>query len=89
MNPNMYFLKESHRPGTSGYNSSYSGGRGQEECISKPALEYYSWDPILKKTHHNKKEAGEVAQGVGWIQTPVPQKKSQSVQDTKVIDPFN
>jgi hypothetical protein len=35
-------------------NSSYSGGRDQEDHSSKPAWENSSRDPILKKTHHKK-----------------------------------
>jgi hypothetical protein len=31
------------------YNPSYSGGRGQEDCGSKPAWENSSRDPIFKK----------------------------------------
>jgi hypothetical protein len=31
------------------YNPSYSGGRGQEDCGSKPAWANSSRDPILKK----------------------------------------
>jgi hypothetical protein len=31
-------------------NPSYSGGKDQEDCGSKPAWANSSWDPILKKT---------------------------------------
>jgi hypothetical protein len=34
------------------YNPSYSGGRDQEDCGSKPAWAHSLQDPILKKTHH-------------------------------------
>jgi hypothetical protein len=47
-------------------NPSYSGGRDQEDCGSKPAQANSLRDlrPNLKKTHH-KNRAGGVAQGVG------------------------
>jgi hypothetical protein len=35
-------------------NLSYSGGRDQEDCGSKPAGANSSRDPILKKTHHKE-----------------------------------
>jgi hypothetical protein len=42
------------------YNHSYSGGRDQEDCGSKPLQANSSWDPILKAPHH-KKRVGRVA----------------------------
>jgi hypothetical protein len=45
-------------------NPSYSGGRDQEDCGSKPAWENSLQDPILKKTHH-KNRADGMAQGEG------------------------
>jgi hypothetical protein len=36
------------------YNLSYSGGRDQEDCGSKPAWANSWQDPILKKTLHKK-----------------------------------
>jgi hypothetical protein len=43
------------------YNTSYSGGRGQEDHSSKPAQANSSPDPISeKKTHHTKGEGGLV-----------------------------
>jgi hypothetical protein len=53
------------------YNPGYSGGRNQEIHNSKPAQAKSLQDLILKKTHHTKKRAGGVAQGV------VPEFKSQ------------
>jgi hypothetical protein len=51
-------------------NPSYSGGRDQEDCGSKPPWANTkppwansSWDPILKTP--NTKRAGGVAQGIG------------------------
>jgi hypothetical protein len=44
-------------------NPSYSGGRDQKVCGSKPAWANSSQDPILEKP--NIKRAGDVAQGVG------------------------
>jgi hypothetical protein len=35
-------------------NSSYSGGRDQEDCGSKPARENSSVRPYLEKTHHKE-----------------------------------
>jgi hypothetical protein len=40
-------------------NPSYSGGRDQEDDGSKPAWANSLRDPILKKTHHNKRACGE------------------------------
>jgi hypothetical protein len=45
-------------------NPSYSGGRDQEDCGSKPAWANSARDSILKK-YPSQKRAGEVAQGVG------------------------
>jgi hypothetical protein len=43
------------------YNSSYSGGKDQEDRSSKPVQANSSQDPILKKTRHTqKKKAGGV-----------------------------
>jgi hypothetical protein len=44
-------------------NPSYSEGRDQEDCSSKPAQGNSSEDPISKIP--NTKRAGGVAQGVG------------------------
>jgi hypothetical protein len=46
------------------YNPSYSGGRDQEDCGSKPAWANSSARPYLKKKIP-KKRACEVAQGIG------------------------
>jgi hypothetical protein len=46
-------------------NPSYSGGRDQEDQSSKPTQANSLQDPILKKTHHKKKRASGMAQGVG------------------------
>jgi hypothetical protein len=45
-------------------NPSYSGGRDQEDCGSKPAQENSSQDSSSKKVHHQN-GAVEVAQGEG------------------------
>jgi hypothetical protein len=45
------------------YNPSFSGGRDQEDCGSKPAWANSSQDPISKNP--SQKRAGGVAQGVG------------------------
>jgi hypothetical protein len=44
-------------------NPSYSGGRDQEDCGSKPAQANSSQDPISKNP--SQKRAGGVAQGAG------------------------
>jgi hypothetical protein len=44
-------------------NPSYSGGRNQEDCSSKPAWENSLWDPISKNPL--QEGAGGVAQGEG------------------------
>jgi hypothetical protein len=46
-------------------NPSYSEGRDQEDCGSKPAWANSSRDPILKKKPSKKERTGGVAQGVG------------------------
>jgi hypothetical protein len=46
-------------------NPSYSGGRDQEDCGSKPEQANSLRDPILKKKKSHTKRAGGVAQGVG------------------------
>jgi hypothetical protein len=46
------------------YNSSYSGGREQEDCGLKPTSANSSQDPI-SKIPNTKKWAGGMAQGVG------------------------
>jgi hypothetical protein len=49
-------------------NPSYSGGRNQEDRVSKPALANSLRDPSSK----HKNRAGGVAQGEGRVQTSVP-----------------
>jgi hypothetical protein len=61
--PGVYYIRY-QKPGTKGKHSqareahtsnpSYSGGRDQEDCGSRPALINSSQDPILKKIHHRK-----------------------------------
>jgi hypothetical protein len=48
--------KTTLEPGASAHtcNPSYSGGRDQEDCSSKPAQANSFRDPILKKTLHKK-----------------------------------
>jgi hypothetical protein len=46
-------------------NLSYSGGRDQEDHVSKPTWTNSSRDPILKKPITHKKRAGGVTQGEG------------------------
>jgi hypothetical protein len=53
---------------TQTYNPSYSGGRDQEDCGSKPVWANGLQDPILKNPSQKKKKkkkAGGVAQGEG------------------------
>jgi hypothetical protein len=54
--------KSSRAPVTHACNPSYSGGRDQEDCSSKPAQANSSWGPIKKKTIT---KAGGVIEGVG------------------------
>jgi hypothetical protein len=44
-------------------NPRYSGGRDQEDHVSKSALANRLW-PYLEKTHHNERDGG-VVQGIG------------------------
>jgi hypothetical protein len=46
-------------------NPSYSGGRDQEDCGSKPAQANISQDPISKILNIKKKKKAGVAQSVG------------------------
>jgi hypothetical protein len=55
-------------------NPSYSEGRDQEDCGSKPAWANNSQDPILKKTNH-KKVWWSDSRCRAWVQTLVPQIK--------------
>jgi hypothetical protein len=57
-------------------NSSFSGGRNQEDQDSKPAQANSSWDPISKKNLFQKK-AGGVAQGVDPEFKPSTAKQQQ------------
>jgi hypothetical protein len=52
------------------YNPSYLGGRNQEDHSSKPAQ---TVGETLSQKNPSQKRAGGVAQGVGQVQTPVPQ----------------
>jgi hypothetical protein len=47
-------------------NPSYSGGRDEEDHVSKPALQIV-WETLSqkKKKKPSQKRAGEVAQGIG------------------------
>jgi hypothetical protein len=42
------------------YNSSYTGGRDQEDHSLKPAWANISQDPTLKKTLHKKRLMGQL-----------------------------
>jgi hypothetical protein len=58
------------------YNSSYSGGRDQEDCHSKPDQASSLREPILKKPI--TKKVGGVVQGVGTeFITPYHKKKKK------------
>jgi hypothetical protein len=48
-------------------NPSYSGGRDQEDCGSKPAWANNLRDTILKKTHHKKKKKKKKPSGGGMV----------------------
>jgi hypothetical protein len=45
-------------------NPSHSGGRDEEDCVSKPTQANRSQDSVLKK-HPSRKRAGGVVQSVG------------------------
>jgi hypothetical protein len=62
-------------------NPSYSGGRDQEDCGSKPARANRSVRPYLEKTYHKKRASG-VAQGVS------PEFKTQVLQKKKKVFKF-
>jgi hypothetical protein len=66
--------KRSRVPAAHIYNSSYSGGRDQEDCRSKPAWANSSSDPILKKLI-TKKGWRSGSRCRLWVQAPVPKKK--------------
>jgi hypothetical protein len=51
-------------------NPSYSGGRDQEDCSSKPACANNSWDSTYKKATPIQNKAGRVAQVI----KPLPSK---------------
>jgi hypothetical protein len=64
-------------------NPSYSGGKGQEDCSSKPAQANSSKDPILKTSNTKKgwwsgsSGRAYLASVVSWVQTPVLPKQNQ------------
>jgi hypothetical protein len=60
-------------------NPSYSGGRGQEDCSSKPAQANSSLDPISKSLSH--KGAGGVAHGVGPEYIPQYRTKKKGLNE--------
>jgi hypothetical protein len=66
-------------------NPSYSRGRVQEDCGSKPARANSSQDPILKMLN-TKKRAGRVAQEVQYlsIKCEALSSKPQYLQKTKL-----
>jgi hypothetical protein len=69
------------------FNPSYSGGRDQEGCSSKPAQANSLQDPISKKKKKKKitKRAGGVVQGEGPEFKPQFRKnKKQMLCDTTV-----
>jgi hypothetical protein len=55
-------------------NPSYSGGRDQEDCDSKPALANSSQDPISKKKTIIKKGWWGGSRCRPWVQAPAQQK---------------
>jgi hypothetical protein len=59
-------------------NPSYSGGRDQEDCGSKPAWANSLWDLILKKPF-TEKGWWNGSRCRPWGQAPVPQKKKKVV----------
>jgi hypothetical protein len=63
-------------------NSSYSGGRDQEDLGLKPALANCSWDPILKKVF-TKKDWQSGLRYRPWVQTPILQTKKKKKKKTK------
>jgi hypothetical protein len=67
-------------------NPSYSGGRDQEFCGSKPAWGNYLQDSILKKTI--TKRAGGVAQGVGPEFNPSNKKRKKEEEWTLTDNNF-
>jgi hypothetical protein len=60
-------------------NPSYSKGRDQEECSSKPAS---SRDPILKVPNYSKRADG-VAQGAGLEFKPQNQKQTKKPKQSR------
>jgi hypothetical protein len=69
-------------------NPSYSGGRHQDDGVSKPAWANRSQDAILKKSKPVTKRAGGVAQGVGQVQAPVSAKKKKKKKKKRVQVPL-
>jgi hypothetical protein len=58
-------------------NPTYSGGRDQEDCGSKPAQANRSQDPILKKTPHKKDDE------VAYVVEHLPSKYESLILCTK------
>jgi hypothetical protein len=67
------------------YNPSYSGGRDQEDCGSKPAQVNSSRDPISKKPITKKSGDDGVAQGEGPKFKPqYHKKKKEKIKKTSL-----
>jgi hypothetical protein len=49
----------------------------------KPAQENNLWDPILKKTYHQKKDWWSGSRCKPWVQTPVLQKQNTKQTNKK------
>jgi hypothetical protein len=71
---------ESQVPVVHACNCSYSGGRDQEHCGSKPARANSSQDPIVKR-NPSRKRAGGVAQGEGPEFEPQYHKKKKGKKE--------
>jgi hypothetical protein len=59
------------------YNPSYSRGRDQEDCSSKPACSNSSERPYLKKTHHGKGLVGQWLKVKALSSSPSTTKKKE------------
>jgi hypothetical protein len=68
-------------------NPSYSGGRDQEDCTSKPAWANSFWDPTSKKPiTHTHKRARVLAQDVGPEFKPQKWRKKKKTRGKRKND---
>jgi hypothetical protein len=80
---NLHLFAIKRSLGAHACNPHYSGGRDQEDCVSKPDQVNSSCDPISKTSSHTKKKTGRVAQGLDPEFKPPYCKKKKKKKNRK------